>query len=300
MPAAVDHAQHSAYSNPGRHVDLVTQLPTDPMGLSAVARNVIVHYRSPDLDLPPSSRYDINLRWLEDILSTDQNRHPVPLAEPRESTQRVQGCCRDHTLFCVGVLRSHGIPARSRVGFAGYFEDGWNHDHLIPEVWLDGRWRRFDPELEEPKPGVPDPTDITRSAPDGGGFATAAQVWAGHCDGDLDPDTYGVSSEVPMLRGERFIFEEVIYEVAHRFGDELLLWDCWGRMDEPGQPVTKTDAAWLGTIADLLLAADDGDQEAEQQLLDRYHNDRGLRPGETVLQASPLGDAPIEAKLIRH
>ena len=25
------------------------------------------------------------------------------------------------------------------------------------------------------------------------------------------------------------MFNEVIYEVAHRFGDELLLWDVWGR-----------------------------------------------------------------------
>ena len=44
------------------------------------------------------------------------------------------GLLRDHTLFCVSELRTHGIPARSRVGFAGYFRRGgititWSSKH---------------------------------------------------------------------------------------------------------------------------------------------------------------------------
>jgi hypothetical protein len=96
-------------------------LPTDPSDLSAVARNVIVHYRAAGHDLPVETRDEINSRWLEDILAADQHRHRPPLTRSRELTNRVQGCCRDHGLFCVGALRAHGIPARTRVGFAGYF-----------------------------------------------------------------------------------------------------------------------------------------------------------------------------------
>jgi hypothetical protein len=295
--SAIDHAQHSLYSNPGRYGDLLAGLPTDPTGLSAVARNLIAHYRASGHELPAETRHEINARWLEEIIAADQARHPWPLAEPRELLSRVQGCCRDHTLFCVGVLRTHGIPARSRVGFAGYFVDGWHHDHVIVEAWFDGLWHRFDSEVDAPLPGLPFPMDIGYCELDSTGFVTAAEVWSGYRRGEVNPESYGVDPLVRGFRGQRFIFDEVIYEVAHRFGDELLLWDSWGRIGEPGQPVSDHDAAWLDTIADLLLASDQGADEAERELLQRYRNDEGLHPGPTVLQASPYGEPPVEAQL---
>ena len=293
----IDHAHHTPFSNPGPYADLVAESPADPVSLSAVARNLIVHYRASGRELPAETRDDINARWLETILELDQSRHSGPLTEPRPTTERVQGCRRAHTLFCLGVLRSHGVPARSRVGFAGYFIGGWHHDHVIVEAWLDGRWQRFDSELEEPRPALPTPMDIGHCAVDGTGFVTAAQVWLSYRRGEIDPETYGVDPSVPVLRGERFIFDEVIYEVAHRFGDELLLWDAWGRIGEPGEPVSASDAAWIDGIADLLVTSDRGDAAAEQELLHRYRTDDGLHPGAVVIQVSPYGDPPVEAKL---
>lgn len=295
----IDHRRHSPYSNPGRFEDLVRNVPTDIAELSAVARNLIVHYRASGLELPTTSRSDINARWLEDTLAIDQSRHARPFDEPRQSVDRVQGCCRDHTLFCVGVLRTNGIEARSRVGYAGYFVDGWNYDHVVVEAMLDGRWQRFDAELESASAIIPDPTDIGHCEPGVGGFVSAAQVWVAYRSGDLNPENYGVAPELPLFTGERFIFDEVIFEVAHRFGDELLLWDAWGRMEEPGTPVSDVDAAWLDPIAALLLAADAGDEDAQQRLFDNYRADDGLRPLTTIFQASPFGDPPIEVDLTR-
>lgn len=299
MTSAIDHTRHTPYSDPGRHADLFNALPTEPESLSATARNIIVHYRASGHELPSETRNDINSRWLEAILTTDQGRHPEPLERTRSLTERVQGCCRDHTLLCVGVLRTHGIPARSRVGFAGYFVDGWHHDHVIVEAWIDGRWRRFDSEVDSPKPALTSPMDIGQCHLDSTGFVTAAQTWAGFRRGDIEPDTYGVDPDVPVHRGERFLFDEVIHEVAHRFGDELLLWDAWGRMGEPGSPVRDTDARWLDDTARLLLDADDGDENAERMLLKHYRDDSGLHPGAIVTQASPHGDPPIEVSLDR-
>lgn len=299
MTSVIDYARHTPYSDPGRHADLFTSLPTEPEPLSATARNILVHYRASGHELPPETRNDINSRWLEAILSTDQSRHPESLERPRSVTERVQGCCRDHTLLCVGVLRSHGIPARSRVGFAGYFVDGWHHDHVIVEAWMDGRWRRFDSEVDSPRPGLASPLHIGHSRLESTGFVTAAQAWAGHRQGDIDAETYGVDPEVPVHRGERFLFDEVIHEVAHRFGDELLLWDAWGRMGEPGSPVSDPDASWLDDTAGLLLEADGGDENAERMLIQRYRGDSGLHPGPVVTQASPHGDPPVEVRLDR-
>jgi hypothetical protein len=124
-------------------------------------------------------------------------------------------------------------------------------------------------------------------------------VWCGYRRGEIDPETYGVDPTMPVFRGERFVFDQVIYEVAHRFGDELLLWDGWGRIGVPGSTVSDADGRWLDDIAGLLLAADDGDEAAEHRLLERYRNDSGLHPGPTIVQASPWGDAPIEVSLER-
>ena len=290
--SVIDHAAHSPYSDPGEHAPLLAALPTDPAALSAVARNVIVHYRADAEGLPSSSDDDIDLRWVSRMLEVDQRRHPQPLAQTRPRTERLQGCCRDHTLLCVAALREHGVPARSRVGFAGYFVDGWHHDHVIVEAWVDGRWRRFDPEVGEPLPHLPTPMDMPVAAADEPGFVSAAAAWAAHRAGRIDAETYGVDPHVPVVRGERFLADEVIYEVAHRFGDELLLWDVWGRMAEPGTPVDPDRAVWVDEIAALLLAADAGDLVAERRLLARYRAEEDLHPSDVIVQASPRGSEP--------
>ena len=156
-PGVLDHAVHTPYSEPGTHAGRIADVSTDPAELGAVARNVIVHYRASGHELPAATRHEIDSRWMDRILAADQQRHPWPLAEPREVTDRVQGCCRDHTLFCVSVLRAHDIPARSRVGFAGYFTPGWHHDHVVVEAWLAGRWQSFDAEVDDAVAGAAHP-----------------------------------------------------------------------------------------------------------------------------------------------
>jgi hypothetical protein len=298
--SVVDHAAHTPFSDPGRYADLLADVSTDLAELSAVARNVIVHYRASGHELPIETREEINARWLEELLAADQRRHPWPLDVPRDVTDRVQGCCRDHSLFCVGALRSHGIPARTRVGFAGYFLDGWHHDHVIVETWRGERWVRFDSEVDAPRLSLPTPLDMGPSPLDGTGFVTAAETWVGYRRGAIDADTYGIGPEIPGFRGPFFLFDEVIFEVAHRFGDELLLWDGWGRVGEPDRTIDEPDAQWLDEVADLLLAADGDDLDAERTLLERYRSDDGLHPGPGVLQASPFGDDLIEVSLQRR
>src|SRR5690625_4632457 len=122
-------SRHTAYSDPGRHADLLAAVPGDLAALSAVARNLIIHYRGSGLDLPDETKQDINARWLAATLDLDQQRHAAALVDTREPMRRVQGCCRDHSLFAASVLRQHRIPARIRYGFAGYFVPDFNVDH---------------------------------------------------------------------------------------------------------------------------------------------------------------------------
>jgi hypothetical protein len=297
-PGVVDHARHTPYSRPGKHAALLdealgcysaTGLAAESVlveMVSGLARNLVVHYRGSGEELPAATADDINLRWVEDILDTDQSRHGAPLKAVRAVTDRVQGCCRDHTLLSVSALRQLGFPARSRVGFASYFVPGWNADHVVVETWIGGRWVRFDPEIEAPSEAMPTPADIP--AGPGAPFLTAAEVWLGHRGGSLDVSRFGVG-ESPAPSGDWFVFCYVIGEVAHRFGDELLLWDVWGAMSNDLASADPEAIALVDEVATLLVAADKGDRDAEAELLARYLSDPRLHPGETVRCLDPRG-----------
>ncbi len=278
--------RQSDYSDPGRHTALLLALSDDLESLCDAARNTVAHYRGELPDLPEERHGEIDSRWLETILDLDQSRHPVPLTEPRELASRVAGCCRDHSLFLTGALRARGVPARNVVGFASYFEPPFHHDHVVVEYFTGERWVRTDPELAVG--AFPfDARDMERGF--GAPFQTAAQVWQGYRSGLLDADQYGVAPDLP-LRGPDFIGTYVVFQVAHRYGDELLLWDDWS---PPSAPEV------LDELAALLERADDGDAEAEAALYERYRSDAGLRPGATVTRHSPYGDPPVTVPLRR-
>jgi hypothetical protein len=288
-----DWRRHSPYSDPGRYAALLDPVPTDVPSLSAVARNVVVHYRGSGLELPAATRNDVNSRWLAVMLETDQERHEKPLAELREPTQRVQGCCRDHTLFCVGVLRQHGIPARSLVGFAGYHTPGYKNDHVIVQTYdrQTQRWVRFDPEIAEPTEALPTPHDIPAGAD--APFLTAAEVWQGCRAGSLDPNLFGTGPG-SEFGGMWFIHNYVLMQLAHRYADELLLWDGWGAMTLPGGPDDAT-LDLVDSVADQLIEVESAASpaDADARLRKRYDDDQRLHPGMSVTQYSPYGDPPL-------
>src|SRR5579859_7107237 len=180
MTSLDDYARQSRYTDPGPYASLLDDLPTDVRELAAVVRNVVVHYRASGIAFTADRLAEIDHRWLERLLATDQRRNAAPLAAPRAEADRVVGCCRDFTLLTVAALRHRGIPARSRVGFAGYFSPDFHTDHVIAEYWNGERWVFVDAELDPTETLPFDPADLPRegATPDGTPpFRTAAQVW---------------------------------------------------------------------------------------------------------------------------
>ena len=278
-------ARHSVYSNPGRHADALAAVPSAIDSLCSASRNVIAHYRAELGDTLPEDRHgEIDSRWLRVILDIDQQRHQRPLTDERPLADRVAGCCRDHSLFVVGALRQHRVPARTRVGFAHYFAPRWCSDHVVVEYWRDGRLVRVDPELS----GLGFDFD-TRSLPVGpdAPFETAAEAWLGHRAGTRDATTYGVfpGSEAS---GPGFVRSYVFFELAHRYGDELLLWDGWGATQAEGPEIDVL----ADEVARLLVAADAGDEAAEADLAARYADDDRLHPPPEITTYSPYGMPP--------
>jgi hypothetical protein len=291
MTTLDEYARQSGYSDPGRYTPLLDGLPTDVRELTAVVRNVIVHYWAGGLTFSSKRLAEIDHRWVERMLDTDQRRNAAPLPAPRSDTERVAGCCRDFTLLTVAALRHQRVPARSRVGFAGYFQPDFHHDHVVVDYWNGERWVYVDAMLD-PAEWPFDPTDLPR--PVGARpeppplFATAAQVWSAYRSGTA-VDSYGVRPDLP-LRGGWFVGGYVLQELAHRQREELLLWDVWGV--RPG-PSGGGEAGLIDEVAALLLRADEGDEAAEKELADRYRTDPRLHPGGTVRCVSPTGTESV-------
>lgn len=281
--------RQSSYSTPGEHAGRLAALPNDLASLCAASRNVIGHYRVELPNLPENRRGEIDSRWLQTILDLDKQRHPTALDQPRPPSERVAGCCRDHSLLVVGALRQRGVPARNRIGFAHYFTPTWSCDHVVAERWHDGRWQRADPELG---PGFAFDVHDIPAGPDVP-FETAAEAWLGWRTGDRDLSTYGLEAD-PALTGPSFVRDYVIFEVAHRYGDEMLLWDGWGATEQP------PELAVIDELARLLVLADTGDDAAEADLWARYHEDDQLHPGHRVVTYSPYGFPPRTVELHAH
>ncbi len=284
-------ARHSRFSDPGPYGHLLADLPTTVTALTAVVRNTITHYRS-GVEFAPGHLAEIDSRWVERILAADQARFPRALTDPRPAEQRVAGCCRDFTLLTVAALRQHGIPARSRIGFADYFyrDEGFHADHVVVDYWDGQRWVFLDAQLDPTQDWGFDPADLPRLVGDRppGPMATAAQIWTAWRRGEIDDQRYGVGPDLPY-RGAPFIRNYVIGELAHRQRDEMLLWDVWGAMSEQPAGELTGDLDLVDEVAGLLLAADDGDAGAEADLERLYRADDRLRVGRECFCASPTG-----------
>ena len=279
-------AAHTTFSDPGQHGHLVRKLPAGAAAACTAARNVIGHYGA-DFPAPDQERRgEVNLRLIRSILDTDQARHAAtPLDAGRDPATRVAGCCRDHALFVVAVLREQGTPARTRVGFADYLIPGFRVDHVIAESWTSGHWIRTDPEM---LPGaVPFDPAVMEAGPEAP-FQTAAEAWQSVRSGRVSAETYRVPPGSGFTSSSHLIRVYVAFELAHRNRDELLLWDIWPALE------AFDDDALVDDLAELLIAADSGDRSAEADLVTAYAR---LGPGDVVTQLSPFGDPPQQIRI---
>jgi hypothetical protein len=284
----MDYAIQTPWSDPGSYSGLFDAAPDDVAGIAAAVRNLLIHYRGGGIEFTGERLAEIDNRWVTAMLETDQKRNGTALTVPREPVDRVVGCCRDYTLLFVSVLRHKGIPARSRVGFADYFAEGFNHDHVVAEYWNGDRWVMIDAQLE---PGGAHPFDVADMP--AGPFQSAAEVWTRYRAGELDGDLYGVDPNPvgPLkLFGGWFIRNYVHYQLAHLNGDELLLWDNWGAMSDrlDGADVDLTDR-----IARLMVASDNGDETATKEVEDLYRTDPGLTFTGRSFVTSPADKPPF-------
>lgn len=275
--------EHGDVSDPGVYAPILAELPADVGRLCEVLRGVVTHYRAGGVVGVGERWEEIDLRWVESMLALDQRRNERPWGEGGRVP--LVGCCRDFCLLGVAALRARGVPARTRVGFASYLEEGFGVDHVVIEYWNGRRWVWADPMLDPGGDRGFDVGDLPRGQGVGRDpFSSAARVWSAYRTGEVDASRFGVSGALaPMLAGGWLVRDYVWLELAHRQGVETLLWDGWGVMGAGG------DSALTDVVAGLLLAADAGYAGAERELAERFAGDEGWGPAGRVFCASPSG-----------
>ncbi len=265
----------------GEHRELLVALPTDAAELAAVGHGLLMHefYAwAYGASFTEDTRMTVHIRPVARLLDAVLARSAAPLTTPRPPERRVAANCRHFTVLFVAALRAHGVPARARAGFGGYFLPDFFEDHWVAEYWTGERWCLVDAQLDDTQRGfLPidfDLTDVPRDR-----FLVGGDAWRQYRAGALPADRCGLS--VTEESGAWWIASNVMRDAAALKKIELLPWDEWGAMPAPEQPVT-------GELAELIDALAAATTHPELAGLDDLMTDPRLRVPNTVRNA-PLG-----------
>jgi hypothetical protein len=149
-----------------------------------IVQGLIVHYQLGEwygVRFPTKRLEEVRSRSIARLVARIRALDSAPLVQERPPAHRIIGCCRDYATLWCAILRTHGIPARVRAGFAGYLAPDFHCDHWVGEYWsaTSQRWVRVDAELDtlkrERNAVAFDPHNVPPTQ-----FLPAGEVWR-HC-----------------------------------------------------------------------------------------------------------------------
>jgi Transglutaminase-like superfamily len=243
------------YASPGPLTGLAPQalegIGNDPVEVCTPAHLLVIQPRdAKDLGVAEDRLGESNLRPATRILDALLALNPAPVVVGRQPEQRVVGTCRHFALLSCSFLRSRGIPARARCGFATYFQVGQGLDHWITEYQnADGRWVRIDSEILGGNV-LDHPHDLRP-----GEFLSGGEAWAAFRRGEIDAANFGVYGTGNW--GPAEISGNAIRDLAALNKVEILPWDEWGRMTAAYRGETGEDYNKLIDEIAAVCAADD-------------------------------------------
>jgi hypothetical protein len=262
MPNVNRWTVHSPMSDSAGHAAVIAALPSSIGALNSIIQGILIHAESLaayglDDAAGSFSRTTLPIAERLDWIFEKDARH---LLIQRLPGKRAVGTCRDFALMLCSFLRSKGVPARVRCGFAAYFINPWE-DHWVCEYWDEQcqRWCLSDPQIDgwhkERFQIEFDPTDVPRQA-----FVTAGQAWLDCRAARSDPHHFGQGK----VTGLWFIKVNVFRDHYVLNNRETSVWDSWRTaplakrvigahevplLDDlaarPEQPLVETVPDWL-------------------------------------------------------
>jgi len=245
------YTAYGIMTDPGEHVSLYQDLPSEIPKLCKVVQGVMIHVfhaHRHGVRLSDERRKEVQIRRVEDMLARIKELDERPVIFERDADRRVVGNCRDFSLLLCSLLRHEGIPARARCGFSRYFTRGRYEDHWICEFWNaeEDRWVQVDAQLDDLQREAFaiefDPYDVPRNE-----FLPAGEVWRLCRTEKLNPDLCGIMD----LKGLWFVRGNVVRDFMALNNLELLPWDCNELMDISDDKLTQDDYTLLDRVAEL-------------------------------------------------
>jgi hypothetical protein len=234
------YREQSEISSPGKYNEIFDNLPDSISELCEIVQNTFNHifwirdkknYGITLQDIIVQERdpnEELNMRNIEEKLEKYFSIDKASFIELREQINKVVGNCRDYALLLVSMLRHKGIPARVRSGSARYFfppEMERFEDHYVCEYWNeeDNQWHMVDPQIDDVMRKVLKMTISTTDLPYDQ-FLGAGRTWKEFRKGKVKPENFGIGE----WRGQHFVFEKLIMELASLNKVEVLAWERWG------------------------------------------------------------------------
>jgi transglutaminase-like putative cysteine protease len=136
------------------YVPMFDELPCNVAALARIVQGLLLHeHAAPvyDVTLADERRNEVHIRPVEQMLDRLLAHDSRPFSVARPVDARLVGVCRHFTVLLVAMLRSKGVPARARCGFATYFKPGHFYDHWVCEYWnaVEARWILVDAQIDE-------------------------------------------------------------------------------------------------------------------------------------------------------
>ncbi len=200
------YLQYSQYTWPGLYAPKIAkELPNDIEEIGLLVRNQLTHRKVLEngrlgVEIPEVYGDMTKVPWYrqpEDdvfitaaaMLAEIYRRDPKGFHHRRAEENRIILTCRFVAVLMASILKTKGIPARVRSGFAPYFNlyGGRAADHWITEYWntKDQRWVRVDVDGSLEAYLDFDPYDI----PDGT-FIYSADAWLDVREGRKSGETF--------------------------------------------------------------------------------------------------------------
>lgn len=217
-------------SNPGEYKDLLVKFPDDPSEICNIIQGLMIHPfwvdRYGAKIAQDRINHELQARSAIDILDNIHHLLDEPLYQPRTPDMRTVGTSRNFSLLLCTVLRSKGVAARLRCGFATYLEQQPYEDHWICEYWSDNEkyWVRVDPQFDDLHVRtlniVFDPYDVPIDV-----YLYAGEAWTMCRKGRADPSTFGIFE----INGLGFVKGNIVRDILALNKIETLPWDLgWG------------------------------------------------------------------------
>lgn len=299
--------EHTAFTDPGPHAQALSTLGSDPARAMAAIQGLLIHGGALEHYGVAAQAYDRRTLAIGPRLSAILAADERPLDVARAPERRAVGTCRDYALLLCSLMRTQGVAARVRCGFATYLSAAPWEDHWICEVEDPRRWRQLDAQLDEVMRATLsisfDPADIPSHA-----FLTADEAWRRCRSGRLDPSQLGHGE----ARGLWFALVNLMRDRLALSERPTSAWDSW--RDVAANPPTPTeellaladriadDDRWLAPLVPwwtrtphaLLRPYREGDAPAMAQLY--YDSVRALGPlgyaSEQVVAWAPAPPSP--------